>query len=182
MFRLSLAPPHSHLPLERMMPLAMLRCLVAPTLQTRRRGDILCVSTHLRSRTLAHGGKAHGFLKEARAQREAQARERGQGGDDLDDTEPESRQRTTGKVDVGEGDESAEESVDGYYSLVQKQKRERKESEKLAYEVAKATIRCVVQPCFAVHPVIASLLLERAHTGRLMKMTQKAHARSRVRF
>jgi len=120
--------------------------------------------------------------KEARAQREAQAGERGQGGDDLDDTEPESRQRTTGKVDVGEGDESAEESVDGYYSLVQKQKRERKESEKLAYEVAKATIRCVVQPCFAVHPVIASLLLERAHTGRLMKMTQKAHARSRVRF
>ena len=96
--------------------------------------------------------------REARAQREAQAGKRGQGGDDLDGTEIESLVRATGKVNVDEDDGGAEESVDGYYSLVQRQKREQKESKKLAYEAAKATIRCVVQHCLAVHPIIASLL------------------------
>jgi U3 small nucleolar RNA-associated protein 3 len=118
--------------------------------------------------------------KEARAQREAQAGKRGQGGDDLDGTEPESLVRAAGKINVDEDDESAEESVDGYYSLVQRQKREQKESKKLAYEVAKATIRCVAQHCLAVHPIIASLLLEHAHTGRLTEIVRQARARSRV--
>lgn len=81
--------------------------------------------------------------KEARVQREAQSGKHGQGGDDLDDTEPGSPARTSGREDVGEDDESAEESVNGYYSLVQRQKREQKESKKLAYEVAKAASRCV---------------------------------------
>jgi U3 small nucleolar RNA-associated protein 3 len=97
--------------------------------------------------------------KETRAQREAQAGKRGQGGDDLDDAEPESLARATSKADVGGDDDSAEESVDGYYSLVQRQKREQKESKKQAYEAAKATIRCVVQHCLAVHPIIASSLV-----------------------
>jgi hypothetical protein len=117
--------------------------------------------------------------KEARAQREAQAGKRGQGGDDLDGTEPESLVRAVGKLNVDE-DESAEESVDGYYSLVQRQKREEKESKKLAYEAAKATIRCVVQHRLAVHPIIASLLLEHAHTGRLTEIMRKARDLSRV--
>ena len=90
--------------------------------------------------------------KETRARREAQAGKRGQGGDDLDGTEPEPLAR---KADVGGDGDSAEESVDGYYSLVQRQKREQKETRKLAYEAAKATIMCVVQHCFAVHPAIA---------------------------
>ncbi len=119
--------------------------------------------------------------KEARAQREAQAGKRGQGGDDLDDIEPESLVSTADKVDVGGDDESAEESADGYYSLVQRQKREQKATKKLAYEAAKATIRCVVQPCLADRPTIAFLLPEHAHTGRLMKVMRKARARSRVR-
>jgi U3 small nucleolar RNA-associated protein 3 len=118
--------------------------------------------------------------KEARAQREAQAGKRGQGGDDLDGTEPESLVRATGKVNVDEDDESAEGSVDGYYSLVQRQKREQKESKKLAYEAVKATIRFVVRHCLAVHPIIASLLLEHAHTGRLTEIMRLARARSRV--
>ena len=118
--------------------------------------------------------------KEARAQREAQAGKRGQGGDDLDGAGPESPVRATDKVNVDEDDESAEESVGGYYSLVQSQKREQKESKKLAYEAVKATIRCVVQHCLAVHPIIASLLLEHAHTGRLREIMRKARARSRV--
>lgn len=118
--------------------------------------------------------------KEARAQREAQAGKRGQGGDDLDGTEPELLVRATGKVDVDEDDEDAEESVDGYYSLVQKQKREQKESKKLAYEAAKATIRCVVQHRLAVHPTIACLLFEHAYAGRSTEMMRKARDRSLV--
>ena len=114
--------------------------------------------------------------KEARAQREAQAGKRGLGGDDLDGTEIGSLVRAT----VDEDDGSAEEDVDGYYSLVQRQKREQKESKKLAYDAAKATIRCVVQHCLAVHPTIASLLLEHAHTERLREMRRKARDRSLV--
>jgi hypothetical protein len=71
---------------------------------------------------------------------EEQLKKRGQGGDDLDDTEPGSL------AHAGGNDDSAEEDVDGYYSLVQRQKREQKESKKVAYEAAKATIRCVIQP------------------------------------
>lgn len=81
-------------------------------------------------------------VKDARAQREAQAGMRGQGGDDLDDAQP---TRGALEADVNGGDEeSAEEDADGYYSLVQKRKREKKESKKTAYETAQAENRCVV--------------------------------------
>ena len=82
--------------------------------------------------------------KDARAQREAQAGMRGQGGDDLDDAQP---TRGAPEVDVNGDEESAEEDADGYYSLVQKRKRERKESKKTAYETAKAENRYVVLGC-----------------------------------
>jgi U3 small nucleolar RNA-associated protein 3 len=78
--------------------------------------------------------------KEARAKREAQAGKRGQGGDDLDDVEP---IRMLGESDAGD-DARAEDSGDGYYLLVQKQKRELKESKKMAHDAAKAASRCVV--------------------------------------
>ena len=80
--------------------------------------------------------------KEARVQREVQAGKRGQGGDDLDDTEPVPPARATDGA--GKDDESAEENADGYYSLIRRQKRERKEAKKFAYEVEKAANRCVV--------------------------------------
>ncbi|KAI0301157.1 Sas10 C-terminal domain-containing protein [Multifurca ochricompacta] len=79
--------------------------------------------------------------KEARAQREAQVEKRGQGGDDLDDAEPELPARATRGVDMSEDEESIAESEDGYYSLIQKQKREQKESKKMEYEAAKAESR-----------------------------------------
>ncbi len=82
--------------------------------------------------------------KEARAQREARAAQRGQGGDDLDDAQPESPARAALEADRNGGEESAEEDADGYYSLVQKRKREQKEGKKTAYEAAKAESRCVV--------------------------------------
>jgi U3 small nucleolar RNA-associated protein 3 len=82
--------------------------------------------------------------KEARAQREAQAGQRGQGGDDLDDAQPESPARGALEADMNGGEESAEEDADGYYSLVQKRKREQKAGKKTAYEAAKAESQCVV--------------------------------------
>ena len=84
--------------------------------------------------------------KEARArvQREVQAGKRGQGGDDLDDTDLALLGRATGGANSGEGDESEEENVDGYYSLIRRQKGEQKEAKKLAYEAAKAANRCVI--------------------------------------
>ncbi|KAH9060485.1 Sas10 C-terminal domain-containing protein [Lactarius vividus] len=74
--------------------------------------------------------------KEARAQREARAGGRGQGGDDLDNAQPESLARVVHEADInGSDEESAEEDADGYYSLVQKRKREQKESKKTAVEL-----------------------------------------------
>lgn len=80
---------------------------------------------------------------EARVQHEVQAGKCGQGGDDLDDIEQVSPARATGG-DAGEDDESAEENVDGYYSLIRRQKRAQKEAKKLAYDAEKAANRCVV--------------------------------------
>ena len=82
--------------------------------------------------------------EEARVQREAQAGKRGQGGDDLDGTDPVLSERITGGVDAGEDHESPEENVDGYYSLIRKRKQEQKDAKKLAYEAVKAANRCVV--------------------------------------
>jgi len=79
--------------------------------------------------------------KEARVQREVQAGGRGLGGDDLDDTDPVSRERATSGADVGEDYGSAEENADGYYSLIRRQKREDKETKKLLYEAVKAANR-----------------------------------------
>jgi U3 small nucleolar RNA-associated protein 3 len=83
--------------------------------------------------------------KEARVQREALAGRRGQGGDDLDDIEPESIRGATSGAGVNKDNESGEEDGNGYYSLVQRQKRERKESKKLAYEAGKAASRYAVR-------------------------------------
>ena len=61
--------------------------------------------------------------------------------EDLNDAQP-----TCGalEVDVNADEESAVEDADGYHSLVQKRKREQKQSEKTAYETAKAENRRIV--------------------------------------
>ncbi|KAH9999604.1 Sas10 C-terminal domain-containing protein [Russula compacta] len=124
--------------------------------------------------------------KEARAQREAQSGKHGQGGDDLDDTEPGSPARTTGREDVGEGDESAEESVDGYYSLVQRQKQEQKESKKLAYEVAKAASRCVEgteeESAEGPRSLTRAILKNRGLTPRRSKSVRNPRVKKRQKF
>ncbi|KAK2465217.1 hypothetical protein APHAL10511_002571 [Amanita phalloides] len=71
--------------------------------------------------------------KEARESKVGRDRVMGQGGADLDDTEPEPR------LDVAQEDEDAD--PDGYYNLVKKQSKQRKVNKKADYEAMKAAQR-----------------------------------------
>ena len=78
--------------------------------------------------------------------KKALAKTRGQGGEDLDDEEPEPRQQSgagkkrrreeEGSESDGEGDDAA-----GYYDLVQRKSKEKKEKKKAEYEAAQAALR-----------------------------------------
>ncbi|KAI0084824.1 Sas10 C-terminal domain-containing protein [Irpex rosettiformis] len=78
--------------------------------------------------------------------KKALAKSRGQGGEDLDDEEPEPRQESNsgkkrrreeeGSGSDGEGDDAA-----GYYNLVQRKSKEKKEKKKAEYEAAQAALR-----------------------------------------
>ncbi|KAI9465039.1 Sas10 C-terminal domain-containing protein [Lactarius psammicola] len=115
--------------------------------------------------------------KEARAQREAGAGKRGQGGDDLDDAQPESPTRM---VD----EESAEEDADGYYSLVQKRKRVQKESKKTAYEAAKAESSVELDDDSAKGPrsLTRAILKNRGLTPRRSKSVRNPRVKKRQKF
>ncbi|KAF9077570.1 Sas10 C-terminal domain-containing protein [Rhodocollybia butyracea] len=76
--------------------------------------------------------------KEERLAREAKARGRTQGGADLDDTEPQPRPD-------GDGDGEQEmEGADGYYQLIKKQTKDKKDKKKAEYEAAREQERHVV--------------------------------------
>jgi U3 small nucleolar RNA-associated protein 3 len=68
--------------------------------------------------------------KEARLLKEAKGRLKSQGGADLDDIDPEPRQ-------------NEDADADGYYNLVKKQSKEKKEKKKADYEAKKAALRYV---------------------------------------
>lgn len=72
--------------------------------------------------------------REDRLAREAKAHVRSQGGADLDDTEPEPR-RPEGPG--GDEDMDTEADGDGYYDLVKKQTKEKKEKKKADYEASR---------------------------------------------
>lgn len=84
--------------------------------------------------------------KETRIAREAAAKVRGQGGDDLDQTEPEHR---PDKRRREEESEEESEAADGYYELIQRKVKQKKEQKKLDYESAQAAARSV-SPLFNV--------------------------------
>lgn len=69
--------------------------------------------------------------KEARMVKEAKDRVKNQGGADLDDAEPEPRPN------------NEEEDADGYYNLVKKQSKQRKEKKKADHEAKQAELRFV---------------------------------------
>jgi U3 small nucleolar RNA-associated protein 3 len=82
--------------------------------------------------------------KEARLAKEAAAKVRGQGGADLDDTEPEPKAGRTAKE--GESSDDEANGPDGYYELVKKKSKERKEQKKAEYEAAQAARYVLICP------------------------------------
>jgi len=85
--------------------------------------------------------------KEARIVKElekkAKSRGQGQGGDDLDDVEPEKEPR---KRQRDEEEDDGQESADGYYELVKRKTKEKKDKKKSDYEEAQAAARYVLSP------------------------------------
>jgi len=71
--------------------------------------------------------------KEARLAKEAAAKGRGQGGRDLDDAEPEPRLQ---QLDAKDPREDEQADPDGYYELVEKKAKRRREDKKAEYEAA----------------------------------------------
>ena len=86
--------------------------------------------------------------KEARVATESEkkAKLRGQGGDDLDDIEPEMSAKRRSRDEEGDEDDG-DESADGYYELVKRKTKERKEKKKTNYEEAQAAARYDCSPC-----------------------------------
>ncbi|EMD40075.1 hypothetical protein CERSUDRAFT_92569 [Gelatoporia subvermispora B] len=85
--------------------------------------------------------------REERMAREAAPR-RGQGGDDLDDVEPQPRKekkraREEDEFGSGSGSEAGGDAS-GYYDLVQRKSKEKKEQKKQEYEEAQAAARPVI--------------------------------------
>lgn len=78
--------------------------------------------------------------KEARLAKEAAAKVRGQGGEDLDDTEPERKAEKRRREEDSDGEQEADGS-DGYYELIKKKSKERKEQKKADYEAFQAAAR-----------------------------------------
>ncbi|KAI0322424.1 Sas10 C-terminal domain-containing protein [Amylostereum chailletii] len=79
--------------------------------------------------------------REARLAKEALARGRGQGGDDLDGEEPAPPPRKRARDDAEDAEGGGEEGDDGYYSLIQQQKKEHKDVKKAEYDAAKAAAK-----------------------------------------
>jgi U3 small nucleolar RNA-associated protein 3 len=78
--------------------------------------------------------------KEARLAKEAVAKARGQGGEDLDDTEPE-RKAEKRRRDEDSGGEQEADGPDGYYELIKKRSKEKKEQKQADYDAFQAAAR-----------------------------------------
>jgi U3 small nucleolar RNA-associated protein 3 len=84
--------------------------------------------------------------KDARIAKEAEKKikSRGQGGDDLDDVEPENEGRKRERDEVeDDGEDDGEDSADGYYELVKRKTKEKKAKKKGDYEEAQAAARYI---------------------------------------
>ncbi|KAI5120759.1 hypothetical protein M0805_004723 [Coniferiporia weirii] len=93
----------------------------------------------------AMGGDDDVPYRDRRKQGEKRKRaDLGAGGDDLDDAEPESREQPRKRERDEESDNSegsAEDDEDGYYSLIKKQKKAKKEQDKAQYDALKEANR-----------------------------------------
>jgi U3 small nucleolar RNA-associated protein 3 len=76
--------------------------------------------------------------KEARLAQEAKKRVGNQGGEDLDDSEPQERTSEKRRRETDSGDDEGQSDADGYYELVKRKNKEKKEQKKVEYETTKA--------------------------------------------
>ncbi|KZT09350.1 uncharacterized protein LAESUDRAFT_756975 [Laetiporus sulphureus 93-53] len=128
--------------------------------------------------------------KEERLLREAAAKHPGQGGDDLDDVEPEPRATQTQKEKKKRARESDGESgsdeggEDGYYELVQRASKERKEKKKAEYEAARAAARPDIDESAADGPraLTRAILKNKGLTPHRGKSVRNPRVKKRQRF
>ncbi|KAJ3856632.1 Sas10 C-terminal domain-containing protein [Lentinula lateritia] len=115
--------------------------------------------------------------KEDRLAREATARVRHQGGADLDDTEPEPRRPDDSD---GDGDEEMEDA-NGYYDLVKKQVKEKKERKKAEYEASRAD-RFVEEASNGPRSLTRAILANKGLTPHRPKSVRNPRVKKKINF
>ncbi|TFY68810.1 hypothetical protein EVG20_g3402 [Dentipellis fragilis] len=121
--------------------------------------------------------------KEERLRREAAKKGLGAGGEDLDaDVEVGKKRAREEEESAGSG--SGEEDEDGYYSLVKKQKKERKEAKKADYEAMQELARPDVDDDTAEGPrlLTRAILKNRGLTPHRSKSVRNPRVKKRQRF
>ncbi|KAJ3875736.1 Sas10 C-terminal domain-containing protein [Lentinula edodes] len=115
--------------------------------------------------------------REDRLAREAAARVRTQGGADLDDTEPEPRRPDDND---GDGDEEMEDA-NGYYDLVKKQVKEKKERKKAEYEASRAD-RFVEEASNGPRSLTRAILANKGLTPHRPKSVRNPRVKKKINF
>ncbi|KII86949.1 hypothetical protein PLICRDRAFT_43637 [Plicaturopsis crispa FD-325 SS-3] len=123
--------------------------------------------------------------KDQRMAKEAKAKVRGQGGDDLDDKEPEAADKKRRRDDDDEGSDGGKgDGADGYYELVKRKAKESKEKKKADYEAAQAAAK----PDFGVdgatgpRSLTRAILNNRGLTPHRSKSVRNPRVKKRQKF
>ncbi|KAL0960659.1 hypothetical protein HGRIS_005689 [Hohenbuehelia grisea] len=118
--------------------------------------------------------------KEARLAKEIAKRERGQGGADLE-TEPEKAERSLG--DGGDGID--EEGPDGYYELVKRKSKEKKERKKTEYDETRAAERAMIEDLDDANgprSATRAILANKGLTPHRSKSVRNPRVKKRMKF
>ncbi|KAF8349315.1 Sas10 C-terminal domain-containing protein [Amanita rubescens] len=112
--------------------------------------------------------------KDARMLKEAKDRVKNQGGADLDDAEPEPRSNN----------EDEDEDADGYYNLVKKQSKQRKEKKRADYETKQAELRqnLVEETADGPRSLTKAILTNRGLTPHRPKSSRNPRVRKREKY
>ncbi|KIM89034.1 hypothetical protein PILCRDRAFT_812924 [Piloderma croceum F 1598] len=125
--------------------------------------------------------------KDARIAKEAEkkTKSRGQGGDNLDDVEPENEGRKRERDEVEDSDEDdGEDSADGYYELVKRKTKEKKAKKKGDYEEAQAAARPDFQNDTITGPrsLTRAILSNKGLTPHRSKSVRNPRVKKRQKF
>jgi len=130
--------------------------------------------------------------KEAREAKELQKKGLGEGGDDLNDTEPDavigraqSKRKRMQEDDGGEDCSGGEETANGYYSLVQKTSKERKEQKQAEYEAARSAQKdelMSIDTSDGPRGLTSAILKNRGLTPHRSKSVRNPRVKKRMKF